>query len=176
MRRVCGSCFLLAVLSAIAFAQVTITPQGFATSSGLAVPAAPASPPLLYTPSVHLGDPPIATLEIPAGGVALSPAQLGYLSAGQTWASTAFVAALQPGGEAGAASEQAPPSQPFQAVSGALASPPPFNFGVAQLDSPYSRVAKDENRSVAEIAAAARKQKKQAVRSYSNDDIQKLKR
>lgn len=47
---------LLILAAVCCCAQVTVTPQGTATTPGVAVPATPASPPILYAPSVHLND------------------------------------------------------------------------------------------------------------------------
>ncbi|HXZ80246.1 MAG TPA: hypothetical protein VEG30_09975 [Terriglobales bacterium] len=169
--------FCLVGLSAITYAQVTVTSQGFATSSGWAVPGAPISPPLLYTPSVHLGDVSTATVEVPPGVVNTSSSQIEYPAGLQSWGTAWQVASAQPGSENILTAEQAPPSAPVQApISAQAAGQSRFNFGVAQFDSPYSRFSKDESRSLAEIAAAAKKHKKPAVRTYSNEDIEKLKR
>lgn len=56
---------LLVLAAACCCAQVTITPQGTATTPGVAVPATPVSPPILYAPSVHLNDG-VAEIENPA--------------------------------------------------------------------------------------------------------------
>jgi len=176
MRHLCMLLFVLVTLGGIAFGQVTVTPQGFATSSGVAIPATPLSPPLLYTPSVHLGDAPIATVEVPPGVVAPPASQLGYVTSGPSWAPAWQIASGQPGSETILMSEQAQAPPPTQTSGNVQAAGQRFNFGIAQFDSPYSRSLKDENRSVAEIAAAAKKHKKAAVRTYSNEDIEKLKR
>ena len=66
--------FLLAVLllltAAILQAQVAVTSSGYATQAGAVVPAAVPSPPLMFTPSVHLG-------EAPTTGSANGPAHGG---------------------------------------------------------------------------------------------------
>jgi hypothetical protein len=46
----------LLALAIVSPAQVTITSQGFATTPGAAFPPTPVSPPVLFAPTVHLGE------------------------------------------------------------------------------------------------------------------------
>jgi hypothetical protein len=58
---------LLFALAICSPAQVTVTNQGFATTSGPAVPATPVSPPILYAPVVRLEGGPTQPIEAVPG-------------------------------------------------------------------------------------------------------------
>lgn len=152
--------FLLAVLllltAAMLQAQVAVTPYGYATQAGAVVPAAVPSPPLMFTPSVHLGEAP----------------------------STAYYAnglqATLPGVALAQVEAEAPPPPPTVVVVAPPAAPPqtvaeeqPFNFGVAQFSTPTNM-----NASRSDVAEVARKMKEEkssiSAKSFNNNDIQRL--
>ncbi len=71
---------LLILSAAMLPAQVAVTSSGYATQSGGAVPVAVPSPPLMFTPSVHLGESPSTAyyangLSATLPGVALAQAE-----------------------------------------------------------------------------------------------------
>jgi hypothetical protein len=67
---------LLTVLLAVSsFAQVTVTNNGFATSTGPAIPATPVSPPIMYTPIIQLGQAPTQPIRATVPSDLLPPTQ-----------------------------------------------------------------------------------------------------
>src|SRR5690349_12688354 len=63
----------LTLISTLALAQAVVTPSGQATTQGAAVPVAPASPPLVTTPLIHIQDVPTPT--VPPTGATNSTAE-----------------------------------------------------------------------------------------------------
>jgi hypothetical protein len=151
--------FLLAVLllltAAMLQAQVAVTPYGYATQPGALVPAAVPSPPLMFTPSVHLGEAPTTA----------------YYANG--------LQATLPGVAFAQAEAEAPPPPPTVVVVAPPAAPQtvaeeqPFNFGVAQFSTPTNM-----NASRSDVAEVARKMKEEkssiSAKTFTNNDIQRL--
>ncbi len=152
--------FLLAVLllltAAILQAQVAVTPYGYATQPGALVPTAVPSPPLMFTPSVHLGEAPTTA----------------YYANG--------LQATLPGVALAQAEAEAPPPPPTvvvvappAAAQQTVAEEQPFNFGVAQFSTPTNL-----NASRSDVAEVARKLKEEkssiSAKTFTNSDIQRL--
>ena len=152
--------FLLAVLllltAAMLQAQVAVTSSGYATQAGAVVPAAVPSPPLMFTPSVHLGEAPTTA----------------YYANG--------IQATLPGAAFVQAEAEAQPAPPTVVVVAPPAAPPqtvaeeqPFNFGVAQFSTPTNMNAPRSD--VAEVARKMKEEKSSiSAKSFNNNDIQRL--
>jgi hypothetical protein len=151
--------FLLAVLllltAAILQAQVAVTPYGYATQPGALVPTAVPSPPLMFTPSVHLGEAPTTAyyangLQATLPGVALAQAEAEAAPPPPT------VVVVPPAGQ--------PQTE---------ASEQPFNFGMAQFSTPTNM-----NASRSDVAEVSRKMKEEkssiSAKTFTNSDIQRL--
>jgi len=150
--------FLLAVLllltAAMLQAQVAVTSSGYATQAGAVVPAAVPSPPLMFTPSVHLGEAPSTAYY--ANGLQATLPGVAFAQAEAEAPQTVFVVAPPPS------------AQPQN-----MASEQPFNFGVAQFST-----ATNMNASRSDVAEVARKMKEEkssiSAKSFNNNDIQRL--
>ncbi len=148
----------LAVLTVFAlaiscFAQVTVTNGGYATSSGPMYPAAPSSPPILYTPIVQLGQGQTQPIQTNAG------------------TNSIFTPADENIPEAPLSLQVAP------TVSNAKPKDNPFNFGAAQFETSagVGSVGQDINgKSLADVAREQRQHRATSARSISNTDIEKL--
>ena len=155
---------LLFALAIGSFAQVTITNSGFATTPGPAVPALPASPPILYTPIVQLGSgqtQPLQTNAESNGVVTVAPS----------------VPALAPEQYVEEGVVQNAPPVVLQVVPATAprASNKTFDFGVAQFDAMGGIVVEDNGKTLAEVAREQRQhQGGTNARVYSNNDIDKL--
>lgn len=140
--------FLFAIA---AFAQVTVTSSGFATTPGTAYPAIPASPPILYTPVVHLGEASTQTIQAtPANnGVGFMPI---------------MVAPVEGAGQVPLNEGETQPN------------PNVFNFGAAQFESvPENTGLNSSGKSLAELAREHRSGPSGSnVRVYTNSDIDQL--
>jgi len=147
---------LLLLTAAILQAQVAVTPYGYATQPGALVPTAVPSPPLMFTPSVHLGEAPTTA----------------YYANG--------LQATLPGVAFAQAEAEAPPPPPTVVVVAPPAAAPqtvaeeqPFNFGVAQFSTPTNL-----NASRSDVAEVARKLKEEkssvSAKTFTNSDIQRL--
>jgi hypothetical protein len=147
-RHVFLAVFLLAISS---FAQVTVTNSGFATSSGPVYPAVPVSPPILYTPTIHLGQAPTQPIQATgeANGIGLQPVVVvGTVPERQNQAPTA-------------ATEQASPNF--------------FNFGAAQFGESSAAGSADSTKNLAEVAREQRRHPNGSnARIYTNSDIDQL--
>jgi hypothetical protein len=146
---------LLILTAAMLPAQVAVTSSGYGTQAGGAVPAAVASPPLMFTPSVHLGEEP----------------STAYYANG--------IPATLPGVAVAQASGEAPPpavvvvTAPPAAQPQTVASERPFNFGVAQFSTPSKM-----NAPRSDVAEAARKLKEEkssiSAKTFTNSDVQRM--
>jgi len=148
---------LLILSAAMLPAQVAVTSSGYATQAGGAVPVALPSPPLMFTPSVHLGEAP----------------STAYYANG--------ISATLPGVALAQAETEVPPPPPTVFVVAApsvaqtqtVASEQPFNFGMAQFSTPTNL-----NASRSDVAEVARKMKEEkssiSAKSFNNNDIQRL--
>ena len=137
-------------LATCSFAQVTVTNSNFATTPGPAFPAVPASPPIVYTPVVQLGQAPTQPMQAvatPNGLIAVGPQQ-----------------------EQQAAQENA--------TLAPAASATPFNFGVAQFDAPAAAGGVGQDINGKSLGDIAREQRQHPVgtnaRVYTNTDIDQL--
>jgi len=150
------SAVLLLLIAATLQAQVAITSSGYATQSGAAVPVAVPSPPLMFTPSVHLGEAP--TTAYFANGL---PATLP----GVTLAQAETEAAPPPAVLVVAA----PPVAPTQTA----ALEQPFNFGAAQFSTPTNLNAPRSD--VAEVARKMKEEKSSiSAKTFTNNDILRI--
>lgn len=144
---------LLTLAAAMLQAQVAVTSSGYGTQSGSAVPVAVPSPPLMFTPSVHLGEAP--TTAYYANGAAATLPGVAY-----------------------AESESAPPPQtvivmPAAALSATQPAEKPFNFGMAQYPLRPGTTGSDGN--LAELARNVKAQKGSTqAKSFNNSDIQRI--
>jgi hypothetical protein len=145
------------ILAIGCYAQVTVTNSGFATTPGLAYPAVPVSPPILYAPIVHLGPSPTQAVQATAapGGIGIEPLTIP----GET-------VEYQ--------------SQPTSNANNGQANPNLFKFGAAQFrsysDFPGTGLDLDGNgKSLAEIAREQRQRETTVnVRVFTNSNIDQL--
>ncbi|HLH06315.1 MAG TPA: hypothetical protein VKW78_03685 [Terriglobales bacterium] len=150
--------YLLVVLlvlasAALLSAQVAVTPYGYGTQQGPVVPVVVASPPLLYTPIVHLGD--ASTAPYPVAGTATALAE----SEGAPAPPPAVVVVA--------------PQQVTPQMAGNQAVEPPFNFGMAQYSTyPTMHQARPD---LAEVARKLKEQKESmSAKTFTNSDIQRI--
>ena len=130
---------LVVSFAALSPAQVTVTNQGFATTSGPAFPATPVSPPLLFAPIVRLDQGQTQPME----AVATLPALSNVTTTGQ---------------------------MPAQSQ--------PFDFGVAQFDTPSMSGGVGQpidGKSLGEFARELRQKANNAnARTYTNSDVERV--
>lgn len=142
---------LIAFSAALLQAQVVVSPGGYGAQGGALVPIAVPSPPLIFTPSIHLGESPSTSYY--ANGLAATVPGAAYTEAVSSASSDQVVIV-------------APPSSTQQASQN-------FNFGVAQF-STHTAVGGDKT----DLAAAARKLKEEhssvAAKTFTNSDIQRI--
>jgi hypothetical protein len=155
---------LLVALAICSFGQVVVTNSGFATTPGPAIPATPASPPILYTPIVQLGQGPTQPLQATADTNGVIP-----------------TAVLQQNGEEDLVQNPAPAPVVLQVVPVIKETPPAriaLNLGVAQFDSSSDFSGIGENISGKTLGDVAREQRQHPggtnARVYSNSDVEKL--
>jgi hypothetical protein len=153
---------LLVALAIGSFGQVVVTNSGFATTPGPAIPATPASPPILYTPIVQLGQGPTQPLQATADTNGIIP-----------------TAVLPENGEEGVVQNPAPVVlQVVPVIKDAQPARNAFNFGVAQFDSSsgFGDIGEDINgKTLGDIAREQRQHPGGTnARVYSNSDVEKL--
>ena len=143
-----------------AVAQVTITPNGNATSAGPVIPAATTSAPIVFAPVFHLGVG--QTQPVNASGTVLEAAQEQAQMQQQAQ------------GQAGATVEITNPAPmnvqvtPSQTQAGAQ----PFNFGVAEFST--AAASPTDQRSLGDIARSLKKGNAVNAKTYTNQDIDRI--
>ncbi len=170
----------LLVAPALLFGQVAVTPSGWTTTAGPAIPVAPGAP-VVVTPEIHLGTyspSPVGATNATGNNVAgASNSTIDNVApvAGSTQMQVQY--AVPYPSIVGAGSEYAtfPASAVSNARSGVSSRLPYFDRGAAQFVSVYDMGSPQTTMSLGELAREWR-QKKQSLnaRTFTNEDINRI--
>ncbi len=160
--RVCLMLIATLTISLFAAGQAVVTGSNWATTQGVTVVPAPTSSPLLVTPIVHLGTPPMQVGATNAtSGSAPAPAPMvPEVVMPSTLVIPAPAVVTTP-----------------QATGQAAASPKVLDRGVARFNDSIYRIGESQRdrRSLGEMAREVRQRKgTTTARLYTNDDIARL--
>lgn len=166
MKRSALFTLVLLMSAALAFGQATVTPSGQATTSGVAVPVAPYSPPLLVTPIVHLST--ASTLPATNGGAVAAPeppTAPGIRAEVQYGQPVVYLGVQEPAAEQTTAPATVAGQQPFEMGVTANAGADAASVTAAENDGLNGRT-------LGEVARELRGQMQNAnAKVYTNSDV-----